>query len=146
MINYLQKFFLVCFLLPIFCYASDEQFLNWTQQTLLQTLTLNYKNLDNQLETVKLNYTPEAWEDLRSFLGDKFVAIKDNQLVLHPTVIKKRQLIVQQGFENIIYWRVNQGIKVPELNLTLYFSAVVAKSNKPSYLIQSLTVTKEPLN
>ncbi|STX27806.1 protein IcmL (DotI) [Legionella beliardensis] len=146
MINYLQKLLLVCFLLPTFCNASNEQVLNWTQQTLLKTLTLNYKNLDNQLESVKPNYTPEAWEDLRSFLGDKFVAIRDNQLVLHPTAIKTRQLIVQQGFENIIYWRVNQGIKVPELNLNLYFSAVVVKSNKPSYLIQSLTVTKESIN
>ncbi|MGQ3889744.1 DotI/IcmL/TraM family protein [Legionella sp. CNM-1927-20] len=144
MFRYVYRFILIITLLPTTSFADNNRVLAWTKQTLLKTLSLNYQTIDNQLNSVKSHYTPEAWQNLKSFLGDKISTVRDNQLILHPTAVNKKQFIAQQGFENIIYWRVNQGFNIPELKTTIYFSVVVIPAKNPPYLIQSLDVTKLP--
>ncbi|WP_131783577.1 DotI/IcmL/TraM family protein [Legionella gresilensis] len=140
--KYIYKFILLLTLLPMLSFADNANVLAWTKQTLLNTLSLNYKTMDNQLNSVKSHYTPEAWQNLNSFLGDKINTIRDNQLTLHPSAVNTKQFIAQQGFENVVFWRVNQGFNIPELKTTIYFSVVVIPAKNPPYLIQSLNVTK----
>ncbi|WP_419420063.1 hypothetical protein ACNVED_01845 [Legionella sp. D16C41] len=127
--------------IPCLGYANDAQVLTWTRQTLSKTLCISYQTIDSQLSSVKTNYTLEAWQNLKSFLGDKIIMVRDNRLTLHPKAVKTNQLVAKQGFRNIIYWRVNQGFDIPELKMMIYFSVIVIPAKNPPYLIQSLNVT-----
>ncbi|MDP1603701.1 MAG: DotI/IcmL family type IV secretion protein [Legionella sp.] len=133
-------FFILLF--PTINYADDAGVISWTKQTLLNTLTIDYKNMKTELDKSKANYTPAAWGAFKSFLGDKVATIQDNQLTLHPTAPSSGTIVDAGNVDNVTYWRINQPIDIPELNMSVTFTVVVIKASNPPYLIQSVNMTQ----
>jgi hypothetical protein len=129
-------------LFPAINYADDSSVLAWTKQTLLNTLSIDYKTLKEDFDKSKANYTTSAWGALESFLGDKIPTIQNDQLTLHPTAPSLGTIVDAGTVDNVTYWRINQPISIPELNMNVNFSLVVIKSTNPPYLIQSVNMTQ----
>lgn len=136
----LRVFIFFTLLYPVIDYAA--QVTDWTEKILLDTLSLNYRNLDKHLNRVQINYDPTAWDSLQSFIGDQLPVIRNNKLQLHPRSIRPIQLITQEDYAQMPFWQLKQTIKIPELKMNLVFSLVVIKAKNPPFLIQSLNVTK----
>jgi len=133
---------LLCLFFPLTHYADNTQVAQWTQNVLLNTLSINYTDLPTHFAKVKVNYVPTAWEALSSFLGDQVAVIQNDQLVLHPVAVGNAQVVNEGDYSGIHFWRVNQTIDIPELSGTISFSVIVIKATTPAYLIQSLNMTK----
>lgn len=136
---------LVVLLFPVCSNADDLQVASWTEQVLINSLSLDYKTIDSTREKYKTNYTVNAREALRLFLGGYIARIKAQQLTLHPKILSPAKVVDRGDFSGIQFWRVNQIIALPELDLHIDFSVVVIKASKPPYLIQSLNMIKHAL-
>lgn len=144
----LRNFFLL-FLLSIPCFSSadaqDDEVAAWTQTVLINTLSLDYDSYEADIEANRINYTQNARDALRGFLGNYLSVIEENQLSLHPQALGNAQIINEGYFSGIHFWRVNQAIAIPELNIQIFFSIVVVKVNgNPPYLVQSVSMVKQP--
>ena len=133
-------FFILLF--PGLNYAGDAKVLDWTTQTFLTTLTLDYKNMTDQLNQSKPYYTPSAWAALKSFLGDKAADIQNEQLTLHPKALGSANIVDSGTIADVTYWRINQTISIPELNISMNVTLVVIKAKNPPFLIQSVNMIK----
>lgn len=133
---------LISLAFPISNYANNTQVTTWTQDVLLNTLSLNYTDISTHFDKVKVNYTPTAWETLGSFLGDQVSVIRNNRLTLNPVPMGKAQIVTDGDYSGIHFWRINQSFDIPELNASVSFSVIVIKASTPPYLIQSLSMTK----
>lgn len=144
----LRNFFLLSFLLaPCFSYADtdDSDVTTWTQDILLNTLSVDYSTYENTFQTYQVNYTQNARDALRGFLGNYLPVIQQNQLTLHPLALNTPQVVNEGYFSGIHFWRINQAIALPELNSQISFSVVVIKANgNPPYIIQSVSMVKQP--
>lgn len=141
--NRLQSILLIVLLaFPALNYADDNDVTAWTQQVLLSTLSINYTVTPDDFAALRENYMPTAWEALQDFVGDEVNVVRTKKLTLHPVALGPAT-IVNTGFSfNIHYWRVNQSIAIPELNMTIDFSVIVIKANNPPFLIQNMTMIK----
>ncbi|QRN04776.1 hypothetical protein GH742_13420 [Legionella sp. MW5194] len=144
----LRNFFLLfLFSLPVFSYADaqDDEVAAWAQTTLLNTLTVNYDSYEEDIASNRINYTQNARDALRGFLGNYLSVIEENQLSLHPQALGNAQIINEGYFSGIHFWRINQAIAIPELSIQIAFSIVVVKVNgDPPYLVQSVSMIKQP--
>lgn len=139
----IRKFFcLFFFLLPSISLANSDKVAAWTQQVLMNTLTVDYQNIDKVPAANKKNYTLDAWEAFTSFMGNYVPIIKDNQLSIQPQAVTQAKVVNEGDYSGIHFWRVNQIILLPEVNLRINFSVIVIKANNPPYLIQSLNMIK----
>lgn len=130
---------------PVSHADEDAAVAAWTQQVLMDTLSVDYQTIGTDLKGVKNNYTLDAWEGLGSFLGSYVPMIKNNQLVLHPQALGNAQVVNEGDYSGIQFWRVNQSITIPELNVRIDFSVIVIKATNPPYVIQSLNMTKNQM-
>lgn len=133
------------FFLSLVAFADDQDVLNWSQQILLQTLTVNYTQTPADFAQIKLNYSRNAWAGLSGFLSDAVEMIREDQLSLHPKLLTPPELVQKGNYQGIDYWRINMLILVPELNKELGFSLLVIKTTPTklgSYMIQSLDILK----
>ncbi|WP_392538055.1 hypothetical protein [Legionella sp. 227] len=143
---------LLLFISPYALYAqndytqNDAEVCQWVKKILLSTLSVDY-NYDSSNDTeLHKNYTGNAWNALTDFLGNYLEVIKNQQLTLHPTLITE-PYIAEKGIAlNIHYWRVNEVVSIPELNLTIAFSLIVIEANPLPHghlLIQSMDMVKK---
>ncbi|KTD62542.1 DotI/IcmL/TraM family protein [Legionella spiritensis] len=133
---------LYALLAPASSYADNTQVANWTQQVLVTTLSINYQEIQKELNANRVYYSNDAWEALGMFLGDGLGIVKNNHLVLHPKVLSNAQVVEQGFFSGMEYWRVNLSIAIPELGGRVDFSVLVLKASDPPYMIQSLNMMK----
>lgn len=140
--RFLRMIFIVLLLFPSLNYADDNDVAAWTQQVLLSTLSIDYTVTPENFAVLRENYMPTAWEALQDFVGDQVNVIRTEKLTLHPVALGPAT-VVRSGFSfDIHYWRVNQSIAIPELNMTIDFSVIVIKANNPPFLIQNMTMIK----
>ncbi|WP_454783013.1 hypothetical protein [Legionella sp. WA2022007384] len=140
---------LVLFISPLTLYAqNDEQISRWVKQILLNTLSVDYTYKASDDSELRKNYTENAWDALTNFLGNYLDVIRVNQLTLHPTFITEPYVVEQGKALGVYYWRVNEVVSIPELNLTIAFSLIVIEANPQAdgggrLLIQSMDMIKK---
>lgn len=136
----LVLFFFLSF--PCIHYAGDAEVLAWTEHTLISTLAVDYQTVHEGLKEARLHYSPEAWQALKYFFGDKITLITDEKLSLHPKSLGSGTIVNSGMMNKTTYWKIIQPIRIPELNKNINFSLVVIKNDKSSFLIQSVAVTQ----
>lgn len=139
---------LVLFISPFTLYAqNDAEVCQWVNQTLLRTFSLDYTyDPSNEDIEVRNSYTMNAWNALTDFLGNYIPVIQEKRLTLHPVFITEPFIAEQGVYSGIHYWRTNEVISIPELNLIIAFSLIVLETNPSSnghYLIQSIDMVKK---
>lgn len=136
-------------LISPFIHADEDQdILNWSEQTLISTLTVSYNQKVHNWADIKKNYSYNAWSGITEFLGSSMETIRKKRLVLHPVLESEPQLLHSGVNSGIQFWRVKVVISVPELNSTLDFTLVVIASNPDSetpYIIHSINIQVTPL-
>lgn len=130
--------------------ADDSKVTDWTKQVLLSTLAINYAESEKSIDAMRLNYTVNAWHALSTFLGNYVSIVRKERLTLHPVANGPAKLtdsgVVHKGnfFNGVHYWRINQSVTIPELNINIDFSLFVVKlyPKRDKYLIQSINMVK----
>ena len=125
-------------------YARAADIMAFSERVLLQSLSLNYQTVQEQLKTVSYYYTPAAWQSLNGFLDEKITYIQDNQLILHPTVIKKPELTQEGTISGVHYSSIRQNFNIPELKLILETVVVVIGNDINTLKIQSVNMIQLP--
>lgn len=135
---------LASFWVSSFAQAQDDKVTAWVQNTLLATLSVSYEDNQPLFDKIKLNYTYDAWNSLKEFLGNYMTVIKNQKLTLHPalngpaTLIESGTVKDSHFFSGIRFWKVNQSIHIPELKLGIDFSVLVIATSSGNYLMASL--------
>lgn len=140
--RFLSILLMVLLFFPSLDYADDNDVATWTRQVLISTLSIDYTVTPENFAILQENYMPTAWEALQDFVGDQVNVIRAEKLTLHPVAIGPATVVRSGVSFDIHYWRVNQSIAIPELNMTIDFSVIVIKANNPPFLIQNMTMIK----
>lgn len=137
----------ILFLLSSSIHADDKKIATWTQQVLLETLSVSYLDTPKDTAPLRACYTNDAWEAMTDFLGNYMSMVRTQKLSLNPiangpaTVVASGVIKVSNFFEGVQYWRVNQSITMEVLNLRIDFSVIVIEPpRKDKLLIQSLNM------
>lgn len=118
----------------------------WTQKTLMNALSVNYKYGAEEEERDKVGFMPVAWDALTTFLGGYMKTVQDKQLTIHPQFLIKPTIVDSGTASGIKFWRVNEEVLLPELNVKVAFSLIVIASTPSAaggYLIQSMSMEKQ---
>ncbi len=138
---------IVLFISPFTLNAqTDDEVCQWVKQILTSTLSVDYNFQPSDEDEIRTNFTANAWNALTQFLGGYIKTIKTEQLTLHPTVIKEPFIAESGTVSGIRYWRVNEVISIPELNLMIAFSLIVEHTSgfkNNQFLIQSMDMVKK---
>lgn len=114
----------------------------WTQQTLLNTFSIDHNYQDSELPKYRTRFTQNSWNAISDFLGDYLQVIRDKKLTLHPVFLIKPTVVDNGDASGIRYWRVNEELLFPEIKMKVAFSLIVI-ATEHGYLIQSLDMVKE---
>lgn len=142
--QYLNIVIALFLLFPCQSIATSAKVAPWVQETLLKTLTFQYNQHQSHFDSVRQNYSYNAWDALGEFLNGYYNMVIEHHLSLHPiavspaTVVNSGTIQKSNFFKGIRYWRVNQIIAIPELDNHIAFSVVVIAKAPNSYLIVSL--------
>jgi hypothetical protein len=116
----------------------------WTEHTLLTTLTAGFHDDVSEAANVRKRYLAEAWAPMAAFMDAKIVLVKNRQAVkFRPKPIIPATILAPEDCEGASCWRVHQSFVVPELRNRLDFTAVVATADPAHgspYVIQSLII------
>ncbi|AHE66025.1 hypothetical protein [Legionella oakridgensis] len=138
--------FILSLFISINTHAADDdnKVIQWTQNTLVTTLSVSYQENPDYYQFIQSCYTYNARTALHDFLGGKMDIIKSRQLTLHPQ-LKGPAKILESGvinnsnfFDGVQWWRITQVIWIPELNRTVEFAVTVLETTQKTYLIQAL--------
>ncbi len=124
--------------------ADNNEVAAWAQQVLLATLSVDFSQTPQDSATVRTHYTKNAWDAAANFLGNYMQKVRAQKLTLHP-VLNGPATLVASGAVNedvlpgIKYWRVNQQVVIPELNITVDFSLLIMMTSTANkFLVQSI--------
>ena len=146
--SFLQKilFLSVLFAFSFTLYAQNNaEVCQWTKQTLLNTLSIDYTYQKGDDDQIRKSYTDNAWDAISGFLGGYVDTVKEQHLTTHPIFIQEPSVVASGVDSGIYYWRVNEEVLIPELHLIIAFSMLVIKTNSSTsggYVIQSLNMVK----
>ncbi|WP_133136848.1 hypothetical protein [Legionella rowbothamii] len=118
----------------------------WTKKTLLNTLSIDYKSIDEEPNERKIGFSVSSWDALKGFLGGYLPTIRDQQLSIHPVFLIEPQVVDSGVASGIHFARVNTEVLLPEINAKIAFSVIVIATKSPSttpYIIQSISMVKE---
>ncbi|WP_149865173.1 hypothetical protein [Legionella saoudiensis] len=118
----------------------------WTKKTLLNTLSVDYKTIDEEHMEYRAGFTMNAWNALKGFLGGYGQTIRDKELSIHPVFLIEPQVVDSGIAAGVHFARVNTEVLLPEINVKVAFSVIVIATKPPSsspYLIQSISMVKE---
>ena len=128
--------------ISFFAHASGDSYVtDWTQKTLIETLSASYFDTPQDVALVRKKYSQAAWEPMSDFFNKELKMIDEQKLIIHPkpltepTISKLAECISDQC------WRVNQSFNIPELHMNIDFSLLVVSaspSEDSPFLIQSV--------
>lgn len=133
-----------------FIHADEYDALDqWVQQTLTNTLTVNYTQQDSDFTEIRTNYTADAWNGIESFLSGYVNDVRQNQLAIHPVMQGDPVIIATGIYSGMHYWKINQTAFLPEVNTRIAVSLVVlsrnvTSSNQVPFIIQSVDMQRIP--
>ncbi|KTD08493.1 hypothetical protein [Legionella jamestowniensis] len=114
----------------------------WTEQTLMVTLTAGFHDDASEAANVRRHYLPAAWTPMEAFLRDKVHRINEQHLTLNPQPVVP-SIVTVQDCEGTSCWRVHQAFLIPELRNRVDFNALVVTAD-PAHgsplLIQRLDI------
>lgn len=117
----------------------------WTERTLLITLTAGYHEDASEAANVRRHYMAAAWWPMQAFFRDKLMLTRDKQLVLHPRPIVPSVIVtVKCEGEGVNCWRVRQAFFIPELQGQVVFNVLVVTADPAHgtpFLIKRLDTT-----
>ena len=134
------------FVAPIWSYAqiSKEIVAQWTSDIIGRTLTVSYKQSNEDLSASKKFYTYEGWSNIVSFLGDKILAVRRQKLSVTPKPLSEAIIVNQGDDSGVPYWRVNQGWEMQQMNVKIWFSIIVLEQPENSLIIDSVAMHDTP--
>ena len=146
-----MKFFLRAILVTLLLFSSfthadpNPDVGRWVRQTLSDTLSINFEQKQDDLMSIRNNYSYDAWNALTGFLSNYINITHSQQLTVRP-FFKGNPTIVKQGMSSgIHFWRVNDTVVLPELKVELSFSFIVLLkdiNDGSPYVIQSMNIIK----
>ncbi|WED43472.1 hypothetical protein [Legionella cardiaca] len=122
-------------------YPMDEVS-EWTERTLMATLSAGYLDDASEAANVRRHYMPTAWRPMQSFFRDKLELMKERKLTLHPQPVIPATVILRDC-EGVSCWRVHQAFIVPELRNKIDFDVLVVTADPAHgspFLIQSMDI------
>lgn len=140
----LNLFIVIILLFPSLSFADDKAIADWTQKTLIETLSLKYTGNEDLYRKMHPCFTYNAWSALNDFFENYIDTVNDEKLILHPQPIGPASIIASgivkksNFFAGVKYWKVNQNINIPELALRINFSVLVIAKRNGEYVITSL--------
>ncbi|ASQ46897.1 hypothetical protein [Legionella clemsonensis] len=114
----------------------------WTEQTLMITLTAGFHDDASEAANVRRHYLPTAWRPMEAFFRDKVHYINEQHIVLHPQPVVP-SVVTVQNCEGTSCWRVHQAFLIPELRNRIDFNVLVVTAHPAHgspFLIQSLDI------
>jgi hypothetical protein len=152
---HLKGFVLIIWLLfplnRLYAY-TPQQVSEWTEQTLMTTLTAGYHEKISEAANVYRHYQHKAWRSMAIFfnryLGNSLENhLRGQQIILQPEPILPAEIMEPEECGEASCWRVHQAFIVPQINRKLEFTAVVATAN-PAHssplIIHSLDIIISP--
>ncbi|KTC77103.1 hypothetical protein [Legionella brunensis] len=118
-----------------------SQVLEWTEETLMSTLTAGNHEDVSEAANVRQHYMSAAWWPIQNFFRDKLQIIQGRQLLLHPEPITPPMIIATRDCQAGSCWQVRQAFIIPELRNRLDFNVLVVTadpSHESPFLIQTL--------
>ena len=120
---------------------KDSYVTDWSENLLMNTLSVSYLDTDDESAEVQKNYSAAAWEPMSDFFHKEIKMIKEQSITLHPKALTEPTITrVAQCISNQC-WRVNQSFQLPELHMSIDFSLLIVNA-KPAedvpILVQSV--------
>ena len=133
---HLPSFFLTsCLLLSHSLYAyTPQQISEWTEQTLMTTLTAGHHEKISEAANVHRHYKHQAWRSMSTFLN-RYLGnqvennLRGQQIVFQPEPVLPAEIVAPEECGEASCWRVHQSFIVPQIHRKLEFTAVVATAN-----------------
>ncbi|KTD19127.1 Macrophage killing protein with similarity to conjugation protein [Legionella lansingensis] len=126
--------------LPSISRADDAAVTAWAEQVLYSTLTFNYAVPTSEVNTIRANYSPNAWDGLQTFFSQQIQMLKDQKIIPEPQSLGPAVIVEKGIIYGTNYWRVNKDYYFPAINRGASFSLFIVQSTNPPYIIQSLSV------
>lgn len=126
--------------------VSNVAVTQWTQTVLLNTLTVDSNYSSKDYEQHSRGFSRNAWNAISGFLGGYIPVIQDHKLSVHPTFLIEPHVVDSGIVDGIHYWRVNEEVAFPELNIKVAFSLLIIETqptNNGPFLIQSMDMVKQ---
>ncbi|KGP63001.1 hypothetical protein EP47_12790, partial [Legionella norrlandica] len=114
---------------PILHADENPRVIQWAQQTLINTLSVDYNTKPDDFANISKHYSYNAWQGITQFLGGYMKTIKENQLDLHPVLQGDAQISSTGIFSGISYWVIEQSVAIKELDITLSFTLTILARN-----------------
>lgn len=144
-----MRIILWCILfVPFSSYAdfSDDQVADWTAKVIKETLSVSYLESRAEVNAPSKYYSYNGWNNIASFLGDRMVNVREKKIITNPVPAEAPTVVNSGEYSGVRYWRVNQGWVIPELEVEVWFSAVVLQKNSNELMINSMSMHGERLN
>lgn len=136
-------------LFPPCLVANSNKVGDWVEKTLLLSTSLNFAVKKNEANPIRARYTLNGWYALSHFLsphGERHLGKFFHPAPLSKPVVVNSGIVTNSSFfSGVPYWRVNQVIVIPEMNIRVAFSVLVIETTDKHYLIQSLDMVKDAL-
>lgn len=122
---------------------GDSYVTDWTQKTLIETLSASYFDTPQDVALVRKKYSQAAWEPMSAFFNKELKMIDKQKLVIHPKPLTEPKITNLTDCISDQCWRVNQSFNIPELHMNIDFSLLVVSaspSGDSPFLIQSVNM------
>ena len=132
------QIFLMSLFWSVTSYCVTSEVALWTEQVLSKTLQLNINSTQNDINQIKLYYSPNAWDNLNSFFQHYTINLfNHNEKII---ALNKAQVTDEGNYSSVHYWRINQQLAIIDLHLRIDLSAIIFKNKNPIYLIHSISI------
>ena len=145
MIRSLLVFIALINISPQVLAVEDPNVLIWAKQITLKTLSVNYTMKRGEMaREVSKNYSHNGWNAIVGFLGGYMTTVHNQKLTLHPAIIDDPSIVESGTLFGDNFWRVNESVTIPELQIVIGFSLLIHDGIKSRlstpYVIQSLDI------
>lgn len=125
--------------------VTDSEVADWAKNTLIYALSVDFNYQPTEAEKHSKGFTRNAWNAINIFLGGYMRTIHADKLSIHPQIIEGPTIVDSGTVSGIRFWRVNQVVLLPELNIRVAFSFVIlatVPSTSGSFIVQSMDMVK----
>lgn len=129
--------------------SATTNVVQWTQNVLLDALTIKCEGSHFQFPTQNPNFTKNAWQAFVSYLKDYEADTSKNSFDIDASITQPAKLVKEgilkksELFPEVHHWQIQQQVKLSPIDLKLDIHAFVIKlPNDPNLYIQALSMKK----
>lgn len=142
--SFLRFLLLFSFFIPCHAQAFSNKYVtDWTQETLMQTLSVSYRDKPEDSTAIQNKYSLAAWEPMSNFFSKELKIINEQKLTIHPQPLTQPTITRLEQCASANCWKVNQAYNLPELHMNLDFSLLIvsaAPAHQSPFIIQSANI------